>query len=469
MMEEISLSETESICPECFAVVPARRVGRGDRIFLKKTCPEHGSYETVIWRGHPAFSSWVSPKTPSCPENPSTLVEKGCPLDCGLCAGHRQHTCTALIEVTQRCNLRCAFCFADAGNKNKSDPALEDLKEQFDRLLAVAGPCNVQLSGGEPTLRDDLPEIAAMGRSRRFSFIQINTNGLRLAKDPSYVKALKDAGVASVFLQFDGMEDSVYLKLRGRELLREKRLAVEHCAGHGIGVVLVPTIVPGLNTRQIGPIIEFAFRELPAIRGVHFQPVSYFGRYPSPPGDEDRITIPEIIAEIETQTGGRIRAEHFKPSGCENALCSFHGNFVLLADGSLRPWTQRQSQDCGCKPIFAAEGAAKARRFVTRFWSQPAEKQVHSVCGQVQSLGAWDEFLNRAGTHSLCISGMAFQDAWNLDLDRLKDCCVHVVHPDGRLIPFCAYNITDSEGRSYYRDNGSGLSCRGKEPTGEAA
>ncbi|MGA2225447.1 MAG: radical SAM protein, partial [Syntrophobacteraceae bacterium] len=270
-------------------------------------------------------------------------------------------------------------------------------------------------------------------------------------------------------LQFDSVEDSVYRKLRGRELLREKRLAIEHCAGHGIGVVLVPTIVPGVNTGQIGPIIEFAFQELPAIRGVHFQPVSYFGRYPSPPGDEDRITIPEIITEIETQTGGRIRAEHFKPPGCENALCSFHGNFVLLNDGTLRPWTQHQSKDCGCKPVFAAEGAIKARRFVTRFWSRPEEMLAPSICGQGQSLGGWDGFLNRAGTHSLCISGMAFQDAWNLDLDRLKDCCIHVVHPDGRLIPFCAYNITDSGGRSYYRDNGSGLSRRGKGSTGEAA
>jgi uncharacterized radical SAM superfamily Fe-S cluster-containing enzyme len=389
-------------------------------------------------------------------------VKKGCPLDCGLCAEHRQHTCTALIEVTRQCDLRCAFCFADAGNSPVDDPTLEELKEQFDRLFATAGPCNVQLSGGEPTLRDELPEIVALGRSRGFSFIQINTNGLRLAKDPYYVESLKEAGLASVFLQFDGMEDAVYRKLRGRELLGEKRLAIEHCAEHGIGVVLVPTLVPGVNTDQIGAIIEFALQELPSVRGVHFQPVSYFGRYPSPPGDEDRITIPEIITEIEIQTGGKIRAGHFEPPGCENALCSFHGNFVQLADGALRPLTQIQPIDCCCKPILAAEGAAKARRFVTQFWSRPVEMQAPSICEKVQSLGAWDDFLIRARTHSLCISGMAFQDAWNLDLDRLKDCCIHVVHPDGRLIPFCAYNVTDSQGRSHYRDKRSGLSHTGK-------
>ena len=459
MMEEIFLSETESICPECFTAIPARRVSRGDRVYLRKKCPEHGSFEAVIWRGLPAHSSWARPKTPSYPKNPSIPVEKGCPLDCGLCAEHRQHTCTALIEVTQRCNLRCLFCFADARNEPVADPTLEELKEQFARLFASAGPCNVQLSGGEPSLRDDLPEIVALGLSRGFSFIQVNTNGLRLAKDPSYVGALKEAGLASVFLQFDGMDDTVYRKLRGRELFREKRLAIEHCARHGIGVVLVPTLVPGVNTDQIGDVIEFALKELPAVRGVHFQPISYFGRYPSPPRDEDRITIPEIVTEIETQTGGKIRAEHFRPPGCENALCSFHGNFVLMTDGRISPWTRFQTGDCDCKPVQASEGAAKARRFTAQFWARPDEGQLFSVRDNAPSLGAWDDFLVRARTHSLCVSGMAFQDAWTLDLERLRDCCVHVVHPDGRLIPFCAYNVTDSEGRSYYR----------KAPAGEAA
>ena len=451
MMEEVILAETQSICPKCLTAIPAIRVAMGDRVHLRKTCPEHGRFEAVIWRGHPACSSWVRSKIPAYPKKASTLVEKGCPLDCGLCAEHRQQTCTALIEVTRRCDLQCTFCFADAGSNSVADPALEDFKEQFERLFDSAGPCNVQLSGGEPTLRDDLPEIVSMGRLRGFPFIQINTNGLRLAKDSCYVETLKEAGLASVFLQFDGMDDRVYRKLRGRELLREKLLAIEQCAGSGIGVVLVPTLVPGVNTDQIGAIIEFALKELPAVRGVHFQPVSYFGRYPSAPTDEDRITIPEIITKIETQTHGRIRVEHFKPPGCENALCSFHGNFVLLTDGSLTAWTHYKAEDCCCKPIHAAEGAAKARRFVTQFWSNPNGGRLFSVRTEAPSLGAWDDFLSRARTHSLCVSGMAFQDAWTLDLERLKDCCIHVVQSDGRLIPFCAYNVTGSEGLSYYR------------------
>jgi uncharacterized radical SAM superfamily Fe-S cluster-containing enzyme len=465
IMDGALLSETKSICPECLATVPAERIARGERVFLRKTCPDHGTFETVVWRGSPAYSTWSSPRIPSYPAYPSTQVERGCPWDCGLCPEHRQHTCTGLLEVTQRCNLRCSVCFADAGNDPPPDPPLSHIEAQLSRLLAVSGPCNVQLSGGEPTLRDDLPEIVALARSMGFPFIQINTNGLRLARDPTYMDRLGEAGLASVFLQFDGVDDAAYRKIRGRELLQEKQMAVRHCAERNIGVILVPTLVPGVNMDQIGGIIAHGVEGLPTIRGVHFQPISYFGRFPKAPGDEDRITIPEIISAIEAQTMGRIAAEHFRPPGCENGLCSFHGNFVLMADAELRPWTRHRdpSEGCGCKPALAEEGAAKARRFVSQFWSQPRAVQPTACCGDAPGLGAWDEFLERARTHSFCISGMAFQDAWNLDLYRLRDCCIHVVDGEGRLIPFCAYNITDSRGHSFYRSRESRVLCRGRD------
>jgi hypothetical protein len=226
-------------------------------------------------------------------------------------------------------------------------------------------------------------------------------------------------------------------------------------------VVLVPTLAPGINTHEIGEIIRFAIDHMPTVRGVHFQPVSYFGRYPSAPGNDGHITIPEVIREIELQTGGKVKAENFQPPGCENSYCSFHGNFVLLLpDGELKPWTRHDPGNCCPRPEPAEVGAEKSRRFVDRFWSrarvaQSPDGQDASDASDTKesglSLGGWDLFIERARTHSLCISGMAFQDAWNLDLDRLRDCCIHVVVPDGRLIPFCAYNLTDSRGRSFYR------------------
>jgi uncharacterized radical SAM superfamily Fe-S cluster-containing enzyme len=394
------------------------------------------------------MSSWVRPKIPTSPQNPFTQVQQGCPFDCGLCPDHRQQTCTALLEVTQRCNLQCPFCFANAGGVS-SDPSLAVIESWYRRLLEAGGPYNVQLSGGEPTLRDDLPEIIALGRSMGFRFIQLNTNGLRLARQPAYLKRLKEAGLSSVFLQFDGLEDGVYKQLRGARLFAQKKAAIEACAEQGLGVILVPTLVPGVNETAIGQIISFALSYCPVVRGVHFQPVSYFGRYPQPPADEDRLTIPDILQAIETQTQGLVKRENLRPSGCENAWCSFHGNFVWMPDGTLKPWTQPSSQSCCSPPENAAEGAAKTRNFTAKYWSLPHTIELQP--GHSPGLGGWDEFLARAQTHTFCLSGMAFQDAWNLDLERLRDCCIHTVSPAGQIIPFCAYNLTNRQGRSLYR------------------
>ncbi len=450
MPEEIVLSTTESVCPECLAGIPAVRVQRGDEVFLKKTCALHGEYQAVIWRGPPSFSTWNRPKDPFFTRFPATGAVNGCPLDCGLCPDHRQETCCALIEVTRKCNLKCACCFADAGGVESTDPEPGQIGRMYETLLAAGGPFNVQLSGGEPTLRDDLPEIIALGRSRGFEFIQVNTNGLRLADDTGYLDAMRQAGLSCVFLQFDGLRDEVYHALRGRSLLKLKRRAIENCIEREIGVVLVPTLVPGINVDQIGPLIQFAVENLPGIRGVHFQPVSYFGRYPHAPADEDRLTLPEVIREIELQTGGRIRGDNLRPSGCDNALCSFHGNFVCMENGELRPWTHRDSGQSCCGKEKAQDGAAKARKFVAQFWTSPPKAD--NTRDTRFSLGGWDGFLERVRTHSFSLSAMVFQDAWNLDLERLKDCSIHVVHSDGRIIPFCAYNLTARNGRSLYRD-----------------
>lgn len=442
------LAETESVCPQCLRRIRAWRVRRGDTVILRKTCPDHGLFETVVWRGAPAYETWLRPKIPAFPEHPGTEIKDGCPYDCGLCPEHRQQTCTALLEITQRCNLSCPVCFADAAHSPPPDPDLATIERWYRLLLAQSGPCNVQLSGGEPTVRRDLPRIIRLGRQLGFGFIQLNSNGLRLGTEPDYAAQLREAGLSSLFLQFDGTDDAVYQALRGRSLLAQKLAAIEACAAAGIGVILVPTVKPGVNDHIIGDIIHFALRYAPAVRGVHFQPISYFGRYPQPPTDADRLTIPDLIRAIVSQTNGLVQAGAFAPPGCENALCSFHGNFVLMPDGRLHPWSRHQEQACGCQPGSAAEGAAKARAFVAANWI--ALDAVSAPCNG-PSLGAWDTLLQRAKTHTFFISGMAFQDAWTLDLERLRDCCIHTVSPGGQLIPFCAYNLTDCHGRTLYR------------------
>ena len=445
------LSRTESVCPDCLTRLPAARVLRGADVYLEKTCPQHGFFSTIIWRGQPAFTSWVRPKTPSFPDNPSTEVNQGCPYDCGLCPDHRQQSCCVLLEVTQRCDLHCPVCFADAGSRPPPDWTMADLAAWYERLLEVGGPFNVQLSGGEPCTRDDLPEIIRLGRSYGFTFFQLNTNGLRLARDAAYLADLKAAGLSTVFLQFDGTQDAIYQRLRGRALLDQKMAVLERCENLDIGVVLVPTLVPDVNTQDIGQILHLALAHMPTVRGVHFQPISYFGRYLTSPTNAARITIPEVIRAIEAQSDGRISAASFCPPRGENAACSFHGSFVQMADGTLKALTHHKTSSCCSQPVEAAQGAARSQEFVAQHWSAPTP-QVDQPNFNGPSLGEWDVFLERKRTHTFCISGMAFQDAWTLDLERLRDCYIHTASPDGRLVPFCAYNLTDRQGRALYRN-----------------
>lgn len=447
MKENRIITRTESLCPVCLRKTEASIVTDGTNCYLQKTCPEHGDFSAVIWRGSIPIEKWMRRREGAHLEKTVTKVQKGCPYDCGLCEEHRQHTCTALIEVTQRCNLQCRFCFADSGASKDMDLSLEQIKTMYEAILSVSGTCNIQLSGGEPTVRDDLDRIVKLGKDLGFPFIQVNTNGIRLAQDEEFVKALKHAGLDSVFLQFDGTKDGIYRELRGRELLALKEKAIGNCEKYHIGVVLVPTLVPGVNVDNIGAIVRFALDHIRTVRGVHFQPVSYFGRMPYAPADNDRMTLPEVMDELERQTEGKVKAADLKPAACENALCSFHGNFIRRGNGDLVPTAPKTS--CCCKSTTAEEGAKKAVKFVAGNWSsrQPVRQET-------EPLSDWDEIINQIRSDSFSISAMAFQDAWNVDLDRIRDCCIHVVTPQGKLIPFCMYNLTDTAGRSLYRDRG---------------
>ncbi len=432
-----------SVCPVCLAPIPAEHETVGGETFLIKRCPEHGEFRTVVWRGLPFPADWSRNKIPSPPKRPFTRADKGCPLDCGLCDAHRQHTCTAVLEVTQRCNLGCPVCFASSGKEAPADPDEEAFAFLLDRVMTASGPCNIQLSGGEPTVRDDLPKLIRRAKAAGFPFVQLNTNGLRPGREPGYAARLAEAGLDSAFLQFDGTEDDIYRALRGRPLLETKLAAVEALGRAGVGVVLVPTVAPGVNDHGLGALIRFAASRSPAVRGVHFQPVSYFGRYPKAPDDAERITLPEIMRRLETQTDGALKVEDFRPPGCEHAHCSFHANYLVGENGKLT----RLSADggCGCAPRPASEGADASKSFVKRQWAAP-DKQLRPIGGD-----ELERFIARAAAHTLAVSAMAFQDCWTLDLERLKGCCIHEVSPDGRLIPFCAYNLTSMDGKTLYR------------------
>ena len=442
-----SIHNTHSLCPVCLARLPAVVVKREHDYFLEKTCREHGFFSTVIWRGDaPALEDWGNYTPPSEPQG----LMPDCPHDCGLCAGHLRETCCALVEITDHCNLKCPICFAQSGEafetSDKAEPPIAELEKIF-RDLASRGRTFVQLSGGEPTVRDDLPEIVRAAKAMGCETVQLNSNGLRLGNEKSYARKLAEAGLSFIFMQFDGTKDEIYEKLRGRPLLAEKLAAINACAEARLGVALVPTIVPGVNDDNIGDMLNFAIANSPAVRGVHFQPVSYFGRYPSYPApsmNESRITLPEILRAMERQTDGIVRTTDLLPSACDHPRCGFHGDFVVLPNGVLRRLTpEPQASCCGNTAADADNAHIKNRKFVARRWTRQADEvQDESCCCSAASeftvdAPDLDVFLNRVRSHGFTITAMAFQDAWTVDLERLRRCSLHV-YKNGRVVPFCS-------------------------------
>lgn len=471
------LHHTQSLCPICLRRVQAayeRSASDPHCVVLRKTCPEHGAFSVPIWHegqdcgfaNAPLFESWSRPKSPSHPAQPGAPVQRGCPFDCGLCRLHAQHTCTGLVEVTMRCDLACPVCYAGAGAPApRPDPPLAVVAAQLDSLRSASGPCNVQISGGEPTMREDLPAIAALARQRGFGLVQLNTNGLRLGREKSYAARLRDAGLDSVYLQWDGVSEAVFKSLRGRPCLELKRRAVEHCAAAGLGVVLVATLVRGVNEGEVGDLLRLALALGPAVRGLHFQPVSSFGRYPWSLHNAPRLTLPEIMTALERQAPELVRAAHFHPPGCEHSLCSFSALYRRVrkqrrpheAGGSDRQGAGLEwlpdggKRCCSSPPPPAAEGARKAKQFVALHWKSADLRSVDDTPDKPNAVGDFSRFLAKAGAdRRFTISGMAFQDALSLDLERARGCCIHVVRPDGRLIPFCLHNLTALDGTRLY-------------------
>ncbi len=465
----MTLRVTETLCPVCLAKVPAALVAKDETVLLEGHCPEHGMWQTSIWTGPPSWESWNGAGCSELPRvNGATIPAKAdrtgatyaaaepapydsCPGECGLCPDHGQHTCTAVLEVTRRCNLACPVCFADSfTDPIVADSSVDDLARVLQELFESQGPVNIQLSGGEPTMRRDLPEVIGAARAAGFTFVQVNTNGLRLAVEPGYAEALRRAGLESVFLQFDGLRDETYRTLRGRPLLEQKLRALHHCAAAGLGVVLVPTVVAGVNDDELGDLVRFAAGRPGVVRGLHLQPVSYFGRFGN--GDRPRLTMPEVLRRLEAQTRGDLKTSDFRPSGCEHVRCSFRARYWVREHGRLE--LVRSEASC-CTPKSDQLGAAARRAIAatSRQWRRRAGStrmgQADGSEGAEAPADTLARFLDDAD-RILCVSGMLFQDAWSIDLERIRRCCVHSVVPGRGLVPFCLWNLTSESGERLY-------------------
>jgi len=433
---------TRSVCPECLKVVEAEIILRDNRVIMRKSCPAHGRFEALLSSDAAMYLESLPYNKPgTLPLGFSTEVKDGCPLDCGLCPDHQQHTCLALIEVNSHCNLNCPICFADSQPAfNLSMPQVERMLNRFIEL--EGGPEVIQFSGGEPSLHPDILQILRLAKKKGIKVIMLNTNGLRIAEDDRFLAGLADIR-PTIYLQFDGFTAQTYERIRGKDLLSIKLNALDRLAQAKIDVVLVPTIEKHVNHDEIGELVKFGIKH-PAVRGVSFQTVTHAGRF----GEFDpldRETIPDVIHGIAQQTGGMFVESDFIPVPCCHPTCR-SATYAYVDKGKITPLprvvpvdkyldyiTNRTFPDVKPEVLKALEG----------LWSASSVPGAASTVTQIRAACCDLPFLSRADylkKHVFQIVIQDFADAYTMDLNVLRKCCIGELIPDGRMIPFCAYN-----------------------------
>lgn len=459
----------QSICPVCKKKIDARIVTRGNSVYIEKECSEHGSFQDIYWSDIQSYDrAWNLWFDGEGLENPQTEVNEGCPFDCGNCPQHKSSPQLAILDVTNRCNLRCPICFANAADSGYIyEPSKEQILSMLENLRSnrpLPVPA-VQFSGGEPTLREDLPELIQMAKKLGFLNVEVNTNGIKLAQSPDYCRTLKDAGMHTVYLQFDGLTPGVYKFTRGRDLVDIKMKAIDHCRLAGINsIVLVVTLIKGINESQLGDIIRFAAENFDVIRCVNVQPVSLVGRIPGEKLEKYRITIPDFMKCVEEQTNGIIRAADFYPVPSEVPISKAVGalknerfpeftahphcgmaTYFFLKNGKIVPINRYVNVDTilgSLRKVYRT--ASEGHRFLAKLQLMMSLR--HMKFGMLRRY-LWP-VLNKGSFEALrdihykmiLLSSMHFMDAYNFDRDRVSRCLIHYAVPDGRIIPFCSYN-----------------------------
>ncbi|WP_238847234.1 radical SAM protein [Nocardia arthritidis] len=462
--DEVFVEYTKSICPVCKVVVDAQVNIRDNQVYLGKRCREHGWFEALVYSDAEAYLSMARFNKPgTLPLTFQTEIREGCPSDCGLCPDHKQHACLGLIEVNTGCNLDCPICFADSGHQPDGYSIThEQCQRMIDAFVAAEGePEVVMFSGGEPTIHKHLLDFVDMAQASPIRTITVNTNGIRLASDRDFVDALaerngRDGKVVNLYLQFDGFDERTHLRIRGRDLRAIKQRALDNCADAGLTVTLAAAIERGVNEHEIGAIVRFGLAH-PAVRAVAFQPVTHAGRHLEF-DPRQRLTNPDVITAIAEQLPEWFVPQDFFPVPCCFPTC--RSITYVITDGkpgefdySVVPIPRLlQVEDYLDYVTNRVVPDYAVREALEKLWSASAsmgtattdEKLVAAaetiVCGPggcgIDLPTAARELADRA----FMIVVQDFQDPYTLNVKQLMKCCVEEITPDGRLIPFCAYN-----------------------------
>ncbi len=468
---------SSSICPLCLKRIPMRIYEEDGVIYLEKECPDHGKFEDVYW-GDAELYKWFYKKWNVAKffgnglENPLTDVIRGCPFDCGLCPQHKTYTILGIIDVTNRCNMACPICFAYAGAVNYVyEPTYQQIVDMIKLFRSNSPwPANaLQFSGGEPTLRNDLPDLVKEAKRAGISHVEVNTNGLRLAEDIEYFKKLLESGMDTLYLQFDGLRE--YRELRGRtDLFPIKQRVIENARRIGLrSIVLVVTLAKGINDKDLGDIVRYAVKNSDVVRCINIQPISMAGRAKKEEMRKLRITIPDAIKLIEEQTNGAISRWDWRPvnwpvpiaKGMEVLMNKIYpeftihphcgaATFIVVDNGGYKPITKYVDVDKFADVFWTVyylgvKGKrTRAKMEMLKLLPMIKSSLIRDLIKNVLTKGSY-EALGALMHRMIMIGIMHFQDVWNMDIARLQRCAIHYATPDGKIRPFCTYN-------SIYRD-----------------
>lgn len=439
-----------SICSTCYRKVEGKIVFQDDSVFMLKRCPEHGAERVLIADDVDYYRRCreVFIKPPEMPNVYNTPVKWGCPYDCGLCTDHEQHSCLSLIEITDYCNLKCPICYSESGPARQQFRSLEQIEFMLDAVVRNEGePDVVQISGGEPTLHPDFFAILDSAKARPIRHLMVNTNGVRIANDEEFAARLGSYMPGfELYLQFDSFEREALMELRDADLRHVREQALERLNRLGISTTLVVTLKKGLNDSEIGKIVDFALKQ-PCVRGVTFQPIQAAGRLEHYDPATDRLTLTEVRRRILEQCSV-FKAEDIIPVPCHPDSLAMA--YALKLGDQVVPLTSLIDPQVligGRRNTIVYEYDDEVRNHIFKLFATN-----HSPQSGVASLREllcclpMAEAPEGMGYENLFrVIIMDFIDAYSFDVRSVKKSCVHIVHPDGRLIPFDTYNL-------FYRD-----------------
>jgi hypothetical protein len=439
-----------SICSTCYRKVEGKIVFQDGSVYLLKSCQVHGPERILMADDVDYYRRCreIFIKPPEMPRTFNTPVRWGCPYDCGLCADHQQHSCLSIIEITDHCNLRCPICYAESGPSRQQYRTIDHVQQLIDAVVRNEGePDVVQISGGEPTIHPDFFAILDRAKAAPIRHLMVNTNGIRIAEDETFATRLADyMPDFEVYLQFDSFERQALMTLRGADLRDIHSRALERLNRLGVSTTLVVTLKKGLNDHEIGRIIDYAL-EQPCVRGVTFQPIQAAGRLDQFNPGTDRLTLTEVRRKILEQTTV-FRPEDVLPVPCHPDSLAMA--YALKMDGHVLPLTglidpKILIEGVRNTIVYEQDEAVRAvvfKAFATNHSPQTGAASLRDLLCCLPRLDAPAQ-LGYQNVFRVLI--MQFIDAYSFDVRSVKKTCVHIVHPDGRIIPFDTYNL-------FYRD-----------------